>query len=44
MQQICKKLGEDMQEHEVDEMIQEAISNYDGKIYYDGFVKTMIAK
>ena len=26
------------------DMICEAISNFDGKIYYDGFVKIMVAK
>lgn len=44
MQKICKRLGEDMEEEEVHAMIGEAISNYDGKIYYDGFVKTMISR
>jgi Ca2+-binding EF-hand superfamily protein len=36
-------LGEDLSEEEVKAMISEAISNYEGKVYYDGFVKTMIA-
>jgi len=44
MQLVCANLGEDMEEEEVDKMIAEAISNYDGKIYYDGFVKTMISR
>lgn len=43
MQLVCRNLGEDMEVEEVDKMIAEAISNYDGKIYYDGFVKTMIS-
>merc|ERR1712070_330504 len=43
MQAICKSLGEDMERDEVDAMIKEAISNYDGRIFYDGFVKTMIS-
>ena len=33
-----------MTEEEVSEMLQEAISNFEGKLYYDGFVKTMIPK
>ena len=44
MRSICKELGVDMEEHEVHDMIAEAISNYDGKVYYDGFVKCLIAK
>ena len=40
---ICKSLGEDLSEQEVDNMVREAISNFDGKIYYDGFKKIMIA-
>jgi len=43
MQAICKALGEDLSEEEVSAMISEAISNFEGKIYYDGFVKTMIS-
>ena len=37
-------LGEDLTEDEVKDMISEAISNFEGRVYYDGFVKTMIAK
>jgi len=44
MQKICKRLGEDHDESQIYDMITEAISNFDGKIYYDGFVKIMIAK
>jgi len=44
MQKICKRLGEDLDETQVYDMICEAISNFDGKIYYDGFVKIMVAK
>ncbi|KAL1521640.1 hypothetical protein AB1Y20_021297 [Prymnesium parvum] len=44
MQKICKRLGEDLDESQVYDMICEAISNFDGKIYYDGFVKIMVAK
>lgn len=43
MRLICSMLGAHMEEDEVDAMIAEAISNYDGKIYYDGFVKVMIS-
>jgi len=35
-------LGEDLTEDEVKDMISEAISNFEGRVYYDGFVKTMI--
>ena len=38
------QLGEDLDETQVYDMICEAISNFDGKIYYDGFVKIMVAK
>jgi calmodulin len=44
MQKICAVLGEDLTEEEVHNMISEAISNYEGKIYYDGLVKTMISR
>ena len=44
MRRICKHLGEDLTEDEVRDMISEAISNFEGKVYYDGFVKTMIMK
>ena len=37
-------LGEDLTSEEVVSMVSEAISNFEGKIYYDGFVKIMIAK
>ena len=40
----CAQLGEDLDETQVYDMICEAISNFDGKIYYDGFVKIMVAK
>ena len=43
---VCPRqlLGEDLTEDEVKDMISEAISNFEGRIYYDGFVKTMISK
>jgi len=44
MKLICQSLGEDMESDDVDNMIKEAISNYDGRIFYDGFVKTMISR
>ena len=28
---------------QVNDMVSEAISNFDGKIYYDGFIKIMLA-
>ena len=37
-------LGEDLSKDEVRAMVSEAISNFDDRIYYDGFVKTMISK
>lgn len=37
------QLGEPLDESQVYDMICEAISNFDGKIYYDGFVKIMVA-
>lgn len=37
-------LGEELSEDEVREMVSEAISNFEERIYYDGFVKTMISK
>lgn len=40
---VCSKLGEEMTEGEVYDMVREAITNFDGKIYYDGFKKIMIA-
>ena len=43
LQVICKNLGEELSEQEVNNMVREAISNFDGKIYYDGFKKIMIA-
>lgn len=44
MRLICGRLGlDDMDEDEVEGMIREAISNYEGKIYYDGFKKILIA-
>jgi len=43
LQQICSKLGETLTEEQVGGMVREAISNFDGKIYYDGFKKIMIA-
>jgi len=43
MTTICKVLGEDLDEIEVHDMVSEAISNFDGKIYYDGFVKILLA-
>jgi calmodulin len=44
MRRICKQLGEDLTAEEVTDMISEAISNFEGKIYYDGFVKTLVTK
>ena len=44
MSLVCRALGEDLTVDEVKAMISEAISNFDDKIYYDGFVKTMISK
>ena len=44
MRKICQLLGEDLTEREVELMISESISNYDGKLYYDGLVKTMISR
>lgn len=41
---ICRKLGQDLDHDEVESMITEAISNYEGKVYYDGFVKTLISR
>ena len=38
-----QKLGEDLTEQEVSDMISEAISNFEGKVYYDGFVKILLA-
>ena len=36
-------LGEDLDEDEVNDMVSEAISNFKGEIYYDGFVKILLA-
>ena len=44
MRRICKHLGEDLTAEEVTDMISEAISNFEGKVYYDGFVKTLVTK
>jgi len=44
MKMIFERLGEKLDEDQVYDLICEAISNFDGKIYYDGFVKIMIAK
>jgi calmodulin len=44
MRRICKQLGEDLTAEEVTDMISEAISNFEGKVYYDGFVKTLVTK
>ena len=41
---LAQALGENLSTEEVNEMVSEAISNYDGKLYYDGFVKTFISK
>ena len=43
MSAICRVLGEDLDEYEVYDMVSEAISNFDGRIYYDGFVKILLA-
>jgi Ca2+-binding EF-hand superfamily protein len=43
MATVCKVLGEDLDEDEVNDMVSEAISNFQGKIYYDGFVKILLA-
>mmetsp|Transcript_30853 Transcript_30853/g.51053 ORF Transcript_30853/g.51053 Transcript_30853/m.51053 type:complete len:155 (+) Transcript_30853:16-480(+) len=40
---ICQNLGEELDEEQVYSMVCEGISNFDGKIYYDGFKKIMIA-
>ena len=44
MRRICALFGEDLTEEEVHDMCSEAISNFEGKLYYDGFVKTMVAR
>ena len=44
MAAVCKSLGEDLDEDEVHDMVSEAISNFKGEIYYDGFVKTLVTK
>ena len=41
---MCEKLGESLTEEEAAAMVGEALIGYEGKIYYDGFVKTMISK
>eukprot|EP00310_Coccolithus_braarudii_P020888 CAMPEP_0183342814 /NCGR_PEP_ID=MMETSP0164_2-20130417/8859_1 /TAXON_ID=221442 /ORGANISM="Coccolithus pelagicus ssp braarudi, Strain PLY182g" /LENGTH=152 /DNA_ID=CAMNT_0025513511 /DNA_START=10 /DNA_END=468 /DNA_ORIENTATION=- len=43
LQKVCANLGEELDESELYDMVLEAISNFDGKIYYDGFKKIMIA-
>ena len=43
MASVCKVLGEDLDEDEVTDMVSEAISNFKGEIYYDGFVKILLA-
>ena len=43
MATVCKVLGEDLDEDEVNDMVSEAISNFQRKIYYDGFVKILLA-
>lgn len=42
MQALCKRLGEDLELDQVHDMIGEALANFEGKVYYDGFVKTLI--
>jgi Ca2+-binding EF-hand superfamily protein len=42
LRQICKNLGEDLDDSEVFDMVSEALSNFDGKIYYDGLKKIML--
>ena len=37
-----QELGVDLDDQEVHDMIREAISNYEDRIYYDGFVKLLI--
>jgi len=43
LQKVIQHLGEHLTEEQVYDMVREAISNFDGKIYYDGFKKIMIA-
>ena len=42
LKQICKNLGEELDDQEVFDMVSEALSNFDGKIYYDGLKKIML--
>mmetsp|Transcript_34031 Transcript_34031/g.74689 ORF Transcript_34031/g.74689 Transcript_34031/m.74689 type:complete len:162 (+) Transcript_34031:211-696(+) len=44
MQAVCFHLGQELQESEVFDMVSEAISNFDGKIFYDGFKKILISQ
>lgn len=43
MAAVCKALGEDLDEDEVGDMVSVAISNFKGEIYYDGFLKILLA-
>ena len=42
LKQICQNLGEELEDSEVFDMVSEALSNFDGKIYYDGLKKIML--
>ena len=41
---ICRKLGEDLTEEEVNEMVGEALIGYNGEIFYDGLLKILITQ
>jgi len=42
LQKVVVYLGEQISEEDLYEMVQEAISNFDGQIFYDGFKKIMV--
>ena len=44
LQAVCKRLGEDLDEQEVTDMVHEALIGFDGKIYYDGLLKILITQ
>ena len=44
LRHVCRALGEELTEEQCHEMVLEAISNYEGKLYFDGFMKVLIAK
>jgi len=44
LQKICKKMGEDLTQEEVADMVGEALIAFDGKIYYDGLLKILITQ